>query len=105
MDIPNDADDINIHPHEAGESAINRTGTRPVPTLFEIIGAFKSITTNRYINCVKQNNWPPFRKRLLQLKYHDLVLLYLLFLDRFPAPPGSQYRSGNIHPRTEYCRG
>ena len=55
MDVPGDADDINI-PCKTGESAINRTGTRPVPTLFEIIGAFKSITTNQYINWVKQNN-------------------------------------------------
>jgi REP element-mobilizing transposase RayT len=51
-----------------------RTDTRPVPTLFEIIGAFKSITTNGYINCVKQNNWPPFRKRLWQLRYHDRII-------------------------------
>lgn len=72
--VPNDANDIHINPHKTGELAINRTGTRPVPTLFEIIGAFKSITTNRYINCVKQNNWPRFRKRLWQLKYHDRVI-------------------------------
>jgi len=44
-------------------------------SLFEIIGAFKSITTNQYINCVKQNNWPTFRKRLWQLRYHDRVIL------------------------------
>lgn len=43
-------------------------------TSFEIIGAFKSITTNGYINCVKQNNWPPFRKRLWQLRYHDRII-------------------------------
>jgi len=72
--VPNDANDIHINPHKTGELAINRTGTRPVPTLFEIIGAFKSITTNRYINCVKQNNWPRFRKRLWQLQYHDRII-------------------------------
>ena len=73
VDVPNDADDINI-PRKTGESATNRTGTRPVPTLFEIIGAFKSITTNQYINCVKYNNWPRFRKRLWQLKYNDRII-------------------------------
>ena len=72
--VPNDANDIHINPHKTGELAINRTGTRPVPTLFEIIGAFKSITTNRYINCVKQNNWPRFRKRLWQLRYIDRII-------------------------------
>jgi len=74
VDVANDANDINIHPCETNESATNRTGTRPVPTLFEIIGAFKSITTVQYINGVKQNNWPRFRKRLWQLKYHDRVV-------------------------------
>ncbi len=74
VDVPDNADDINIHPCETGELATNRTGTRPVPTLFEIIGAFKSITTNRYINCVKQDNWPRFRKRLWQLRYNDRVI-------------------------------
>ena len=74
VDVPDDTDDIIIHPHETGELAINRTGTRPVPTLFEIIGAFKSITTNRYINYVKQNNWSRFRKRLWQLRYNDRVI-------------------------------
>jgi len=31
----------------------NRMGTSPIPTLFDVIGAFKSITTNNYINGVK----------------------------------------------------
>ena len=74
VDVPNDTDDIIIHPCETGELAINRTGTRPVPTLFEIIGAFKSITTNQYINGVNQYNWPWFRKRLWQLRYNDRVI-------------------------------
>ncbi len=72
--VLNDADETHINPPETGDSATERTGTRPVPTLFEIIGAFKSITTNGYINCVKQNNWPPFRKRLWQLRYHDRII-------------------------------
>jgi REP element-mobilizing transposase RayT len=74
VDVLNDADDINIYPCETGESTTDGTGTRPVPTLFEIIGAFKSITTNRYINCVKQDNWPRFKKRLWQLRYNDRVI-------------------------------
>ncbi len=72
--VLNDANETHISPTETGDSATERTGTRPVPTLFEIIGAFKSITTNGYINCVKQNNWPPFRKRLWQLRYHDRII-------------------------------
>ncbi len=70
-----------------------RTGTSPVPTktimitttttvtmmsktttLFGIIGAFKSITTHKYIDGVKLRNWSRFRKRLWQLRYHDHVI-------------------------------
>lgn len=66
--VPDNAYDIT-------ESTEEGTGTRPVPsTLFEIIGAFKSITTNRYIKCVKQKNWPRFRKRLWQLRYNDRII-------------------------------
>ena len=72
--VPNNADETCLTPPETGDLATERTGTRPVPTLFEIIGAFKSITTNRYIYCVKQNNWPSFRKRLWQLRYHDRII-------------------------------
>ena len=65
---------------------LQRTGTSPVPTgktttittmtttLFDIIGAFKSITTNMYINGVKNNNWSRFNRRLWQLRYHDRII-------------------------------
>ena len=72
--IRNDVYETHNNPPDTGDSAIERTSTRPVPTLFGIIGTFKSITTNRYIKCVKQNNWPPFRKRLWQLRYHDRII-------------------------------
>ncbi|MEW6092768.1 MAG: transposase, partial [Chloroflexota bacterium] len=35
-------------------------GTRPAPTLGEIIGAFKSITTLAYIRGVDELGWPQF---------------------------------------------
>jgi hypothetical protein len=34
------------------------------PTLGDIIGAFKSITTNEYIKGMGNKNWPRFNKRL-----------------------------------------
>jgi len=43
-------------------------------TLFEIIGAFKSITTHKYIDGVKKTNWPRFNKRLWQLRFHDHII-------------------------------
>ena len=53
-------------------------GTSPIPagktTLFDIIGAFKSITTNMYIIGIKNDNWPRFNKRLWQLRFHDRII-------------------------------
>lgn len=58
------------------------TGTSPVPTgknmgktsLLDIIGAFKSISTNMYINGVNYYKWPRFDKRLWQLRFHDRII-------------------------------
>jgi len=61
-------------------AGINKTraGTRPAPTINptvgEIIGAFKSITTHAYIENVMRNNWPPFDKRLWQRNYYEHII-------------------------------
>jgi REP element-mobilizing transposase RayT len=52
----------------------NRAGTRPAPTLGEITGAFKSITTNEYIRSVKTKNWPPFNKHFWQRNYYEHII-------------------------------
>ena len=50
-------------------------GTRPIPTpLNDIIGTFKSLTQNEYADHVRNNGWPPFRKRLWQLRFHDHII-------------------------------
>ena len=49
-------------------------GTPTDPTLGEIIGAFKSITTNRYISGVKNQNWAPFDRRLWQRNYYEHII-------------------------------
>ncbi|NTV66874.1 MAG: hypothetical protein HGB06_04195 [Chlorobaculum sp.] len=60
-----------------------RTGTRPVPTtLFDVIGTFKSITQKNYSFHVLNNEWPPFRKRLWQLRFHDHIIRSQDELDR-----------------------
>ncbi|MDH3349034.1 MAG: transposase [Desulfobulbaceae bacterium] len=48
-------------------------GTLP-DTLGRIVQAFKSISTNKYINGVKQNGWPPFPNKLWQRNYWDHVI-------------------------------
>jgi putative transposase len=44
------------------------------PTLGKVIGAFKSITNNNYINGVKIQNWQPFNQRLWQRNYYEHIL-------------------------------
>jgi len=63
--VLDNANKISIPPNKTGISTTYRPTTGDGPTLFEIIGAFKSITTHHYINGVKQNNWQPFRKRFV----------------------------------------
>ena len=50
-------------------------GTRPIPTAFyDMIGTFKSLSQNEYSFHVRNNGWPPFRKRLWQLRFHDHII-------------------------------
>ncbi|MBD3315664.1 MAG: hypothetical protein GF344_07755 [Chitinivibrionales bacterium] len=87
---PNDASANDCH--GSGDTTVDndegRTGTRPVPTdnvvnvigakqppmLGNIIGAFNSIITNRYIIGVKMGLVPPFQKRLLQSRFYDHII-------------------------------
>ena len=44
------------------------------PLLGNIIGAFKSLTTNAYIRSVKSHNWPPFHRRLWKRNYYEHII-------------------------------
>jgi putative transposase len=48
--------------------------TRNGPTLGQIIGAFKSITTHEYITGVDEKGWPRFFKRLWQRNYYERII-------------------------------
>ncbi|MCX5699502.1 MAG: transposase [Candidatus Omnitrophica bacterium] len=48
--------------------------TRVAPTLGDVIGAFKSITTNEYIRNVKNKNWLSFNKYFWQRNYYERVI-------------------------------
>ncbi len=53
-----------------------RMGTRPIPTptLSDIIGRFKSIITNHYIQQVKQKSLPAFKKHMWQQRFYDRII-------------------------------
>ena len=40
----------------------------------DVIGAFKSLTTNEYIRGVRENNWISFEKRLWQRNYYEHII-------------------------------
>ena len=43
-------------------------------TVGNIIGAFKSLTTNEYICGVKNGKFPPFEKRIWQRNYYEHII-------------------------------
>lgn len=45
-----------------------------VPALGTVVGAFKSLTTVRYAQGVKELNWPPFNQRLWQRNYYEHII-------------------------------
>ena len=51
-----------------------RATTRVAPTLGEVIGAFKSLTTVEYARRVKSSAWPEFPGRLWQRNYYEHVI-------------------------------
>ena len=56
--------------------------TRDIPTLGHIIGAFKSITTVRYVAGVKQNGWPEFYRKIWHWNYYDSIIRHTDSLNR-----------------------
>jgi putative transposase len=59
---------------ELNGRATTRVAPTGNPVLGNVIGAFKSITTNRYIRGVHEQSWPAFEKRLWQRSYWDRVI-------------------------------
>lgn len=56
---------------------------RIAPTLGDIVNWFKTMTTNQYINGVKQNDWPSFSGRLWQRNYYEHIIRNEDELNRF----------------------
>jgi putative transposase len=75
-DLQNIADELDGF--DVATELNGRATTRVAPTgnpiLGNVIGAFKSITTNRYIRGVHEQSWHAFEKRLWQRSYWDRVI-------------------------------
>ena len=59
---------------ELNGRATTRVAPTENPVLGAVIGAFKSMTANRYIRGVHEQSWPAFEKRLWQRSYWDRVI-------------------------------
>lgn len=68
------ASHVGAHDKVIDDSRMQRAGTRPAPTIGDIVGGFKSITTHAYILGVKEKHWEPFEKRLWQRNYYEHVI-------------------------------
>ena len=58
----------------ANGTTANRATTRVAPTVGDIVGAYKSITTVLYTRGVTNAGWPPFRGRLWQRNYYEHII-------------------------------
>ena len=52
----------------------NRAATRAAPTIGDIVGGFKSLTTNEYIYGVKHLGWAPFNSKIWQRNYYEHII-------------------------------
>jgi REP element-mobilizing transposase RayT len=69
--------------------------------LGDIVGAFKSISTNKYIEGVKQNGWPRFDKRLWQRDYYEHIIRNERALDAIRAyivNNPANWQADQLHP-------
>ncbi|RJX28934.1 MAG: transposase [Desulfurivibrio sp.] len=57
-----------------GRQPQNRAPTRGAPTVGNVVGAFKSLTTNDYIQNVKHHDWQRFGKQLWQRNFYEHII-------------------------------
>lgn len=55
---------------------------QPTPRLGQVIGWFKTMTTNAYIRGVRDGTWPPFDRRLWHRNYYERIIRNQAALDR-----------------------
>jgi REP-associated tyrosine transposase len=54
--------------------ALPGAGTRPAPTVGDIVGAFKSLTANQNLRAVEEFSWHRMPKKLWQRNYFERIL-------------------------------
>ncbi len=89
--------------HLESQPYLDTSGTTPPTrtTLGDVLGAFKSLTTNAYVRGVHHENWPQFDRRLWQRTYWDRIIRndselrnVRAYIERNPA----QWLADRLHP-------
>jgi len=60
--------------YDRGAALLAAQAPTCIPTLSDIVGAFKSLTTVEYVRGVKTKGWPSFREHLWQRSYYEHVI-------------------------------
>jgi len=83
------------------QAAVADAPAAPAPTLGDVIGAFKSLTTNGYIAGVNSLGWPRFAGKLWQRDYWDRIVRneqeLATFRDYIRTNP-VRWRADQLHP-------
>ena len=75
IEITNAADTVGVGlVPTRDKNATERATTRVTPTVGYIVGAYKSLTTTRYIDGVKQLGWQRFNKKIWQRNYWEHIV-------------------------------
>lgn len=76
--ITNNDDDVRAGPRaspdEPSEIPEQPQGVANTLSLPDMVHRFKTMTTKRYTDSVKQNDWPPFNARLWQRNYWEHII-------------------------------
>jgi len=64
----------NHHREITNRAITNRATTRVAPTVGDMMGAYKSLTTNAYIRGVKQSGWLRFNAKMWQRNYWEHIV-------------------------------
>jgi REP element-mobilizing transposase RayT len=71
---PDICPDIDTHIDDQPNAIGQPRGVAPTMSLPDIVHRFKTLTTKRYTDGVKQNNWLPCDKRLWQRNYYEHII-------------------------------
>ncbi|MCP4653419.1 MAG: hypothetical protein GY858_08580 [Candidatus Omnitrophica bacterium] len=69
-----DKNKISNDDHKINHNGRTQGSAPTILSLSNIIQRLKTLTTKKYIDGIKNNNWSPFAKRLWQRDYHDHII-------------------------------